>query len=181
MTKKNETKKHKYNFIDFVLIIVALAIVAVGAYFIVKGVVPQTTESAITFTVEVHDVDNEAVNDIGIGDLISYLDTKTYLGTVKKITVTPEKVECVVNETVEALNEQGETVTSVEKKVKTVDSSLYSTVSITLTAVADTSVGIEVNGVQILSGETIAIYSRNFAGTGMITAIYNDTSNKEAK
>ena len=79
MTVKNEARKHKYNFVDFILIILALAIVATGAYFVVRGVVPQTTDSAITFTVEIRGVENEAAQKIAVGDLISHIDTKIRL------------------------------------------------------------------------------------------------------
>ena len=177
MTVKNEARKHKYNFVDFILIILALAIVATGAYFVVRGVVPQTTDSAITFTVEIRGVENEAAQKIAVGDLISHIDTKTYLGTVKKVAIAPEKVECVVAETVQ--NQDG--TSSVQNKVTNVDSALYSTVTVTLTAIADTSEGIAVNEIEILSGKIIGIYGRNFAGEGKVISIYNDNSSKEAK
>ncbi len=170
---KSETKKFKYNLIDFIFLIIVLALIAVGIWAIVNETVYSADTQSVTYTVEIHGVENEVASQLAVGDIISDRNTRSVLGTVSSISIKPEKIECIVDKTTDSVDENGEVSVLVEKVVNLADSNLYSTVVITCTAQADvTSTDITVNGIKLLSGENVAFYSRTFAGTGKIISIY---------
>ena len=157
-------KTKRFNFIDFILCVVAVAVIALGVWAVV-GDRPAAggEETPVNIVIEFEKVDNEIAGGIAPGDVVSVLETKTELGTVKTVAVTPETYVFVDGPATE-----GELVT-----LSTAKSTLLSKLSVTVTANASvTSQSVSVNGYRILCGDSVKVYGKSFAGEGKIIAIF---------
>ncbi len=177
---KSNSKKFKYNFIDFIFLIALVVLVAVGVWAIVSGSPTATDTQLVVFTLEFDGVDNEVASKLQVGDIISNTATKTVLGTVEGVEVKPQSITELVDFERADVDSNGEEFTWTEKVVTTSQSKLYSTVTVTCRVHADVDPHeISINGVRIISGESIGIYSKDFAGVGEIISIYKVAKTEE--
>lgn len=84
--KVGEKKPHKFNFIDFLLIVLALAIIVGAVYLFTSGTFinkfRSDEEGTVSYTIEIQGVSGEYLNKIEENDVVVDSVSKATLGTV---------------------------------------------------------------------------------------------------
>ncbi|MEE1043229.1 MAG: DUF4330 family protein [Clostridia bacterium] len=87
--------KTKFNIIDLVILIIIVAIIAVGCiiYFNMTNdkTVVETNTTKIEFVVEVRDVSEDAANSFIVGDLVTFGESTSGRGVISDVEVVPYK------------------------------------------------------------------------------------------
>ena len=160
--KASEKKSRRFNFVDLLLILLVLAIIAGAVYLFSPGSVFKkmgTTEhGTLSYTVEFHGVDGEYLNKIKENDVVVDSVTKNILGTVAAVDYNTKQ--------------------TVLEYVKNEDDGTYSgvlseypnqyTVIVTITASAEhvSGDGYFVNNCRIAVGESMALRFPDFVAEG---------------
>ena len=159
--------KRKFNFIDFLIILVVVAIVGILIYvFSPWSQIEKlwtNNKVELTYFVEIKDVDIAYIESIKEGDGVINSVNKSSLGTVSEIS----KLEkAYVYDYV--LNEQGEMTC-----IRSEHPQKYNiTLKIVATAEYDKGVGYSVNGRRIAIGELLDLRFPQYTCSGTCTQIY---------
>ena len=159
--------KRKFNFIDFLIILVVVAIVGILIYvFSPWSQIEKlwtNNKVELTYFVEIKDVDIAYIESIKEGDGVINSVNKSSLGTVSEIS----KLEkAYVYDYV--LNEQGEMTC-----IRSEHPQKYNiTLKIVATAEYDEGVGYSVNGRRIAIGELLDLRFPQYTCSGTCTQIY---------
>lgn len=155
------TKKHKFNIIDALIIIVILAIIAVAAFFLLRDKPTEEVKQtvAIEYVVEFRKVRNELSDKISVGDKVVDSVAKYHIGEVIAVSA------------VDAVFSNGNDFTSGTAVVGTYPG--YSDVRMTVSAEAVISGGRYVisGGYNVSVGSRVDVRTPNYNGTGYCTAI----------
>ena len=163
--KKADKKSRKFNFVDFLLILLVLALIAGAVYLFTQGSIFKklgaTEQGTLTYTVEIQGVDAEYLNIIKESDVVVDSVTKNTLGTVSAVDYNTKQtvLEYVKNE-----DEDGNvTYTGVLSEYPN-----QYTVLVTITAPAEyvSGDGYFVNNCRIAVGEGLALRFPDFAAEG---------------
>ena len=158
--KPAEKKQRKFNFVDFLLIVVILALVAVAVYLFTSGTIldklKSDTSGTLTYTIEINGVSGEYLNKIKENDVVVHAVTKSTLGTVATVDYNTKQtvLEYVENEGVY----QGVLVEYPDRY----------TVHVTVTTNAKyvEGDGYFVNNCRIAVGEGMSLHFPDFAAEG---------------
>lgn len=144
---KKKSKKGRFNFIDFLLIIIALLLVAgIVHVFIPKTLIGRVTADKtydIQYTLELTGIDEAYVNKIAENDTVIDSVSKSNIGTVAAVDYSIQYTELAYNE-LEAVG----VLTPVAGKYNVI-------VTINATAQYEQGKGYSVNGTRIAVGEKI--------------------------
>ena len=87
--KSAEKKQRNFNFVDFLLIVIVLAIVAGAVYLFTSGTIldkfRKDTEGTLTYEIEINGVSEDYLNKIKENDVVINAVTKNSLGTVSAV------------------------------------------------------------------------------------------------
>ena len=159
--------KRKFNFIDFLIILVVVAIIGVLIYVFSPWAQIEklwtNNKVELTYFVEIKDVDIAYMESIKEGDGVINSVSKNSLGSVAEIS----KIEkAYVYDYV--LNEQGEMTC-----IRSEHPRKYNiTVKIVATAEYDEGIGYSINGCRIAIGEMLDLRFPQYTCSGACTQIY---------
>ena len=158
---KKEKKQRKFNFVDFLLILLALAIIGGVVYLFTPGSfinkMGKAQEGILVYTVEIKGVNADYLNKIHENDVVVDAATKTTLGTVTA-------VDYNTKQTVLEYEEQEDgTYAGILSEYP----NRY-TVLVTITATANyvAKDGYFVNNYRVAVGESVALRFPDFAAEG---------------
>lgn len=99
MKKKKEKSSRRFTVLDGIIILVILAVIGVGIYFIAgdKNPVSAETTVPITFTVELKGIKDVYAANIRVGDTVIDSVTKKTIGTVAAVETLPH-TDYIVNQ-----------------------------------------------------------------------------------
>ena len=165
--KSSEKKQRKFLFVDFLIILLILAIVGGAVYLFSPGSflnkTRKSTEGTLIYTVEIKGVSKDYLNKIQENDVVVHGATKSAMGTVSAVDYTNNDtvLDYVWNEKEEAY--VGTLVPSPDQ---------YS-VLVTITASADyvAEDGYFVNNTRVAVGEGMALRFPNFAVEGYCISV----------
>lgn len=153
--KAETKKKHGINFIDIAIIVVAIAILAAGIYFInhLSAARGAGENVRISYQLEISDVPEEISTAAVVGDVLIEANSKSEIGTITA-------VECV------PMTEQ---ITNYEtKEMRTAEVPGKFNVILTVEAPAlSTAEKLTVDSHRIAIGSGIQFRSKNFSGRGV--------------
>lgn len=168
--KKNEKVKHKFNIVDFFIIILVATIIITSIYAIMSWsdikTLWSTSTKELQYVVELRGVDNKFINNIKKNDLVIDAVSKSQLGTVQSA----DSIEpyYVLDYEVK-LSEDG---TPNYNGVLAENKTKYNiTVYISATAQYEKGVGYTVNGKRIAVGEVLELRFPNFTSTAYCVSI----------
>ncbi|MBO5648775.1 MAG: DUF4330 domain-containing protein [Clostridia bacterium] len=93
--KNNTQKKHRFNIIDFVLIVTVLAcIVGIAVRYNLRSTLTKESDTA-TVTVVIHKLLEENADHLVVGDTYFYQTTEKTFGTLKSVKTSPAKLRLV--------------------------------------------------------------------------------------
>ena len=87
-TRTKGSKEGRFNFVDFFLLLIVLAVIAALVIYIVPGLSDKLTvhdEKEITFTIEFRGVDEAFASNISVGDHVLDSSKNYMLGSVKAV------------------------------------------------------------------------------------------------
>ncbi len=162
VTKKRTLKRGKFNFIDFLLVVVILILVAAIVYvFIPSSWVKNITagkNTKIEYTVEIIGIDGDYINIISENDIVLDAVTKSNIGTVLATDAEPYR-EFVYDEVVG------------EGKLAIVPEKHNLVITIVATAQFKDGVGYSINGTRIAVGEKISLRFPEFSCEGYCISV----------
>lgn len=99
MNKKKENRSRRFTVLDGIIILLILAVIGVGIYFIAADKAPVSSETTvpITFTVELKGIKDAYTGNIRVGDTVIDSVTKKTIGTVAAVETLPH-TEYIVNQ-----------------------------------------------------------------------------------
>ena len=167
---KSKKTKRKFNIIDFLILIIIIAVVGVCIYAVVSWSniksLWSTSTVELQYTVEFRGVDKEFVDKIKVGDTVTDAVSKNQLGVVNKVdnqepyTVLDYKVS-----------------TDPDAKEEKISSELVQepnkfnvTVYISASAEYESGIGYTINGRRIAVGEMIEMRFPEFSSVGYCIA-----------
>ena len=160
--------KYKFNIIDFLIILMIIAIGVVMYYYTVaRNAVNANSEVEIEYVVELKTVSKECVDNISIGDKVVETVRDQQIGTVKNVSVTPAYVLATNTETGESFKSyyppiNADTVSNSAEYVYD-----YYNVRVTIKDTVKKSVqGYNVNGFDIAVGEVVNFRVPHFVNEG---------------
>lgn len=161
--KAVKKRKMRFNIVDFLLIVIALAVVAALLYVFlpnsfIKGIFADESVT-IQYAIEFKGVDEAFLQSIKENDVVIDSVTKAELGTVTAIDYSTQYTELKYDE------ESGNGVLSVVPNKHNV------IVTITANAAHDTDKGYTIGGKRIAVGELIAVRFPNFTGEGYCISV----------
>lgn len=177
--KASEKKQRKFNFVDFLLILLILAIIGGAVYLFSPGSfinkAGKSTEGTLMYTIEIKGVDQEYINKIQENDVVVNAVTKSTLGTVSAVDATNKDVvlDCIEVKNEDNQEGAGETQEEIQYEGTLVPSADQYTVLVTITATADyvNGDGYFVNNCRIAVGEGFSLHFPNFAAEGYCISI----------
>ena len=161
-----EKKKHKFNIVDFLILLLIVAIVGTAIYAVfawsdIKALW-STSSKEIKYIVELREVDKDFVDNMNIEKNNIVIDSvsKNQLGTVDDISSEPCRPLSYKIENGSPVGDRQD------------DSSKYNiTIYISATAEYEKGVGYTVNGTRIAVGEILQLRFPQFASTAYCTHI----------
>ena len=166
-TLTQKKPKRKFNFIDFLIILVVVAIIGILIYVFSPWAHIEklwtNNKVELTYFVEIKDVDIAYIESIKEGDGVINSVSKNSLGTVSEIS----KIEkAYVYDYV--LNEQGEMTC-----IRSEHPQKYNiTVKVVATAEYEEEIGYSVNGCRVAIGEMLDMRFPQYTCSGACTQIY---------
>ena len=157
----SEKKERKFNFIDFLLIVLVLAIVAGAIYLFSPGSflnqIKTEKQGTLSYTVEIKGVDGEYLNKIKENDVVVDSVTKNTIGTVVAVDYNTKQT------VLEYAKQSDGTYTGVLSEYPD-----QYTVLVTITASAEyaSGDGYNVNNRRIAVGEAMALRFPDFVAEG---------------
>ena len=161
--KATKKRKMRFNIIDLLLIVIAVAVVAALLYVFlpnsfIKSIFADESVT-IQYAIEFKGVDEAFLESIKENDIVIDSVTKAELGTVTAVDYSTQYTELKYDE------ESGNGVLSVVPNKHNV------IVTITATAAHDADKGYTVGGLRIAVGELIAVRFPNFTGEGYCISV----------
>ena len=161
--KAAKKKKMRFNIIDFLLIVIAVAVLAALLYVFlpnsfIKGIFADESVT-IQYAIEFKGVDEAFLESIKENDIVIDSVTKAELGTVTAVDYSTQYTELKYDE------ETGNGVLSVVPNRHNV------IVTITAKAAYDADKGYTVGGLRVAVGELIAVRFPNFTGEGYCISV----------
>lgn len=154
LSKENKSRKFRFNLIDFILVLIAISVVAaLVVYFLPElgGNFSGKGEVDITYVLEFRNVDEEFIANIQNGDKVYDAGQNFNIGTVKSISAEPYKT----------LEYDKDTQSAIMKE----QSGHNLTVTITASAIYTEGTGYSINGMRIAVGSSYDVRFPNFVGT----------------
>lgn len=150
-----QNKKRKPGFLDFLVILVVLALIGAAVYYFTHNTVGDSATSTgsqeITYVLEVKDVNKDFADQIIIGDGLYYTESNAYLGKVTSAEEIPYEID----------RYQADTNTVVPEAVE----GKYNA-RITVKAKADISESATtVNGVNVMVGSDLSVRTSTVGGS----------------
>ena len=166
-TATQKKPKRKFNFIDFLVLLVVIAIIGILVYVFSPWSqiekIWTNNKVELTYFVEIKDVDIAYMESINEGDSIVNSVNKNSLGTVAEIS----KIEkAYVYDYV--LNEQGEMTCVISEHPQKYNI----TIKVVSTAEYEKGVGYSINGCRIAIGEMLDLRFPQYTCSGACTQIY---------
>ena len=157
-----EKKKHKFNIVDFFILLLVVAIIGTAIYAVFSWsdikALWSTSSKKIEYIIELRGVDDEFINNIKENDTVIDSVSKNQLGKVKS--VNSNEHYSVLNYEVDEKNGGG------YKGVLVKDESKYNiSVYVSATAEYEKGVGYTVNGTRIAVGEALELRFPQFSST----------------
>ena len=176
--KASDKKQRKFNFVDFLLILLILAIIGGAVYLFSPGSfinkVGKSTEGTLMYTIEIKGVDQEYIHKIKENDFVINAVTKSTLGTVSAADATNKDVvlDCIEVKN-EDIQEGAEETKETKYEGALVQSADQYTILVTITATADyvKGDGYFVNNCRIAVGEGFSLHFPDFAAEGYCISI----------
>jgi hypothetical protein len=165
-SKKTKKRNGRFNFIDFFLIMIILAVISVALIYLVPGLterISSASETEITYVLEFKGVDVDFIANIQNGDGVYSASESFKIGTVKSV-ATDSYTTLVYDQTTNA------GVLVEHPSLKTL------IVTVKASAVYDIGVGYSVNGERIAVGREFYVRTPGFTGTAYCIEV--ETSNK---
>ncbi len=161
--KKADKKKGKFNFIDFLLILIVVILIASIVYVLmpsnwIKGMFADKSVD-IEYSIEIIGVDEAFIENIKDNDIVLDGVSKANIGTVKAVTDITQYTELKYNE----VDKQG-VLAPVEGKYNII-------VTISATADYTEDQGYTVNGTRIAVGEKISARFPNYVCEGYCISV----------
>lgn len=165
--KHEKKKKRKFNFIDFMVVLVVLALLGSLIYLFSPWThiekIWSDSQVELMYFVEIKDVNPEDIELIKSGDAVINSVTKNSLGQVVEVTdINNSYIYDYV------LNDQGKMTCVITENPKKYD------VTIKITALADyeEGVGYSVNGCRVAIGELLNLRLPTYSCSGYCTQMY---------
>ena len=165
-------KKRRFNFVDFLVILLILAIIA-GVIYLVSPAsflrqLASIKTGTLTYTVEIIGVDEEYLNMIAEGDAVGDAATKNSLGSVESVDYSVKQTELGYKE-----GEDG-----VYEGVLNEHPDRYN-VQVTITATAEyvPDEGYRIDGTRIAVGESMALRFPDFVCEGYCISVAAENFN----
>lgn len=171
--KKIKSKKGRFNFVDLVLILLAVAIIATLFYvFSPDSIIRdwlKKEERNIRYTVEFVNVDEQFVDNIKKSDTVSDSVTKGDIGTVETVTYTAYSEYVLVED---KISEDG---TVAPPALEAVEYKDKYTIIVTITAKANFAedAGYTVGSTRIAVGEKMFLKFPDYVGEGYCIGVTN--------
>ena len=164
MDDKSQKSKHKFNIVDFLIILLVVAIIGTSIYTIVSWsdikALWSTSSKKFQYVVELRGVDAEFINNIKKNDVVIDAVSKNQLGNVQNI----------VSEDYSFLNyknDNGDTIGAMVTDTTKRNLTIY----ITATAEYEKDVGYTVNGRRIAVGEILELRFPQLASSAYCISI----------
>ncbi len=163
--KKPVKKKGRFNAVDFLLILIALAVVAAAVIYLVPGLVGRLSSNTteVTYTVEFRGVDPDFITNIQAGDKIYDANQNFMIGTVRSVATDSYSVLAYDPVT-------GEGVMKEHPTLKTL------IITVNASAVYTEGEGYYVNGERIAVGRKYDLRLPHFTGSAYCVEV--ETSSK---
>lgn len=167
---KNKKIKHKFNIVDFLIILLIMTIIVTSIYAIVSWsdikAIWSTSSKELQYVVELRGVDDKFINNIKKNDIVIDAVSKSQLGTVQSA----DSMEpyYVLNYEIKTAEDGTQSYNGVIAKDKT---KYNITIYISATAEYEKDVGYTVNGRRIAVGEVLELRFPNFASTAYCVSI----------
>lgn len=171
---KKKKEKRKFNIIDFLVLIIIVAVVGASIYAVVswsniKSLLA-TDQVTLQYVVEFRGVDEEFINKIEAGDIVIDAVSKNQLGTVDRVD-SIEKYTVLDYKKTEIAGEDGAPATTTYVGVLSEYPDKYNViVYISSSAEYESGVGYTVNGRRIAIGEAIEMRFPEFSSIGYCVA-----------
>ena len=154
-----EKKKHKFNIVDFLILLLVVAIIGTAIYAVfawsdIKALW-STSSKEILYVVELRGVDKDLINNVKAADVVIDSVSKNQLGTVQSAKSDPYST---LGYTVNTDGEYAATMI-------TDDSKFNITLTISATAEYEKGIGYTVNGTRIAVGEVLDLRFPQLAST----------------
>lgn len=166
--KSQKKAKRKFNFIDFLVVLVILALIGILIYVFSPWThiekIWSNSQTELTYFVEIKDVNPEDIDLIKSGDSVLNSVTKNSFGTVSEVT----NIEnAYVYDYV--MNEDGKMTCVISENPKKYNI----TVKITASADYKEDVGYSVNGCRVAIGEILNLRFPTYECSGYCTQMYS--------
>ncbi len=161
-------KKRKFNIIDFIILVLILAIIATAVYaFLPFSQIKKlwaTNEVAFSYTVELKGVDIDYIDNIKNGDSVINSNTNNSMGTVSGVADPTKSYTLGYKEN----NDDNEAIQAVIiESMDKYDVKIY----ISATAQYEKNIGYTVNGCRVAVGEELELRFPKYSGKAYCTAI----------
>ena len=170
---KQKKNKRKFNIIDFLVLVIILAVIGISVYAVVSWSniksLWSTSTVELQYTVELRGVDEEFVNNIKAGDTVTDAVSKNQLGIVDRVD-SIEKATVLDYVKNEIPNEDGKTTVTYNGVLSEYPDKYNITVYISSSAEYEKGVGYTVNGRRIAVGEIIEMRFPEFSSVGYCVA-----------
>ena len=166
--------KRKFNFIDFLIVLVIIAILGIVIYvFSPWGQIEKLwsdSDVELTYFVEIKDVDIEYIDSIKEGDEIINSVTKNSLGTIREIS---KMEKAYIYDYV--LDENGNMTCVLSEQPKKYNI----TIKVVVDADFEENVGYTVGGARVAVGEMLNMRLPSYVCSGECTQLYEITTGEE--
>ena len=168
--EKTKKIKHKFNIVDFLILLLVVTIIGTSIYTIVAWsdikALWSTSSKGIQYVVELRGVDDDFINNIKKNDMVIDAVSKNQLGTVQNAdSIKPYEI---LN--YEKISKEDGSVSYTGKLAE--DKTKYNiTVYISATAEYEKGIGYTVNGRRVAVGEVLELRFPNFASTAYCVSI----------
>lgn len=160
-TRTKGSREGRFNFVDFFLLLIILAVVAALVIYIVPGLSERLTvhdEKEITFAVEFKEVDESFASNISVGDSVLDSSNNYMIGKVKAV----ESYAC----TVLVYNEK-----TGSAEMREIPGKKNIIVTVTATAIYNDGEGYSINGERISVGREYYIRMSGFSGSAFCISV----------
>lgn len=170
---KQKNTKRKFNIIDFLVLIIILAVVGASIYAVISWSnikkLWSTSTVELQYTVEIRGVDKAFINNIRAGDIVTDAVSKNQLGTVDRVDSAKYTVFDCVEKEVPTEDEQSSTVVY-EGALSEYPDKYNITVYVSSTAEYEKGIGYTINGRRIAVGEAIEMRFPEFSSVAYCVA-----------
>lgn len=170
---KQKATKRKFNIIDFLVLIIILAVIGTSIYAVISWSnikkLWSTSTVELQYTVEIRGVDKAFINNIKAGDAVTDAVSKNQLGTVDRVDSAKHTVFDCIKKDVPSEDEKSTSVVY-EGVLLEYPDKYDITVYISSTAEYEKGIGYTVNGRRIAVGEIIEMRFPEFSSVAYCVA-----------